>query len=442
MLTNFVSFAQHTYLLEYKASFTTSSLQPAWGNSIFYMDGGTERLIYNVTSNTNSASVDTFYLFSTTSPITQLKARTVSVSGTLTSCISGASDSALQSFNGCTMDSSFITEAVSGNRCVSGSVTKFNLIKIDDFQTVNNFSATNNEIKSCEPRVLQMPTNCRYALEYKIPSNASWVELLTYGNNPSSVSVNQSDFIGLNTGQNVQLRIRYSDTFGETNSNVYSNILTYNIVGCSPEFHSINKTDTTCNYTTDGSFKLNVKRNLNSGEELVITLYDATNNALVGQEFTTSLINNGGGNYGYLWTGNLDGGTYSVKFQSHNGSGGINPNDSSWSSLNSVGTFEVKKAESVSFSVTNKSDENCFNEKDGYIEVSATREGSRTLLYQLSNNGIVQIFNGINWGNYTGSDPENETFYPFTNNDETIISKLGKGVYRIKVRDSEKCYMK
>ncbi len=216
----------------------------------------------------------------------------------------------------------------------------------------------------------------------------------------------------------------------------------FNIFNPSPEFDSIDKEDTRCNYTVDGSFILNVKRDLTTGEELVITLYDNNNDALVGQQFTTSLTNNGDGTFGYKWTGNLDGGSYKVKFQSHSGSGGINPTDGSWNLLNFSNPFVIVKPAKVIFTIDNKSEENCFNEKDGYIEVSATREGSRTLLYQLSNNGIVQIFNGTNWVNYTGSDPENATYYPFTNDDKTVISKLGKGVYRVKVRDAQKCYMK
>ncbi|CAL2075159.1 Gliding motility-associated C-terminal domain-containing protein [Tenacibaculum sp. 190524A05c] len=254
----------------------------------------------------------------------------------------------------------------------------------------------------------------------------------------------QSITISLNSFQ-VNLR----DNIGKTiffrfkmNNGIQSSFKGYKIVSCSPDFHSINKTDTTCNYTTDGGFKLNVKRNLNSGEELVITLYDANNNALVGQEFTTSLLNNGGGNYGYLWTGNLDGGNYSVKYQSHNGSGGINPNDSSWNSLNSVGTFEVKKPQSVNFSITNSSDENCFEINDGYIDISASREPGRGLFFQLTKDGTVQIFNGTNWVNYTGANPNDNGFNSFTSTTTTRINKLGKGTYRVKVRDAQKCYMR
>ncbi|CAL2075153.1 hypothetical protein [Tenacibaculum sp. 190524A05c] len=223
---------------------------------------------------------------------------------------------------------------------------------------------------------------------------------------------------------------------------VESQVFLFDIFNPSPEFDSIDKEDTRCNYTVDGSFTLNVKRDLNTGEELVITLYDNNNDALVGQQFTTSLTNNGDGTFGYKWTGSLDGGNYKVKFQSHGGTGGINPNDNSWNLLNFSNPFEVRKPARVMFIIDGKSDENCFNVNDGYVEVSASRDGTRGLFYQLSDNGVIQVFNGTNWVNYTGSDPENETFYSFTNGDKTIISKLGKGIYRIKVRDSQKCYMR
>ena len=225
-------------------------------------------------------------------------------------------------------------------------------------------------------------------------------------------------------------------------TSVSSEIISLDIFNPSPEFHSINKKNTTCNYSIDGGFTLNVKRDLNTGEELVITLYDNNNNALVGQQFTTSLTNNGDGTFGYKWTGNLDGGTYKVKFQSHGGTGGINPNDNSWNLLNFSSPFEIQKPQPVSFSITGTSDQTCFNENDGYIDVSATREAGRGLFFQLTKNGNIQVFNGAIWINYTGSDPKNETFYSFSSTTTTRINKLGKGDYRIKVRDSQMCYMR
>ena len=440
------SFSQHTYLLEYKASFSTSSIQPAWGVRISYIEDGVAKSIYNVTTtppNTNSGSVDTFYVFSTSKEITALGASCLSVSGTLTSCTAGNHTSDIQTVNNsCTSDSSFIMEAVNKNRCVSGSVSKFNLIKIENFKTINNYSSTNNELKSCNSKSLIISTNCMYSLEYKIPSNSNWEELLTYGSNPSTVNISQSNFPGLKVGENVQLRVRYTSLKGETNTNAYSDILTYKIVGCSPQLQvPVVTQKTSCNYKADGGFTLNFNRNLNS-EELVMTLYDGTDDSLIyDQEFTSTLTNNSGV-YSYIWNKPLDAGSYRVKYQTHTGTGGIDEADDTWKTLEFSDSFTITPATPVDFQVTGSADQNCFEVNDGYIDISAKGESGRTFLYQLRKNNVIQIFNGTNWVNYTGSSADNETWFPFTNAQTTRISNLNKGAYSVKVRDSQKCLAK
>ncbi|MCH2035212.1 MAG: hypothetical protein MK202_17020 [Tenacibaculum sp.] len=226
-------------------------------------------------------------------------------------------------------------------------------------------------------------------------------------------------------------------------------IFTFNIISNSPEFKSVTTKSISCNGYEDGSLELKVGRDLEPNEKLAVTLFkeDITSGDFTiiptgGQKLNiTSLVNNGDGTYSYNWPEELPAGNYRMKYQTVNIATNVSPG--SFDLLVFVGDIiTIDSVDPVNFAIDTISDENCFNEKDGYIEVSAFREGSRTLLYQLSNNGIVQIFNGTNWVNYTGSDPENETYYPFTNDDKTIINKLGKGIYRVKVRDAQKCYMK
>ncbi|MCH2035213.1 MAG: hypothetical protein MK202_17025 [Tenacibaculum sp.] len=228
-----------------------------------------------------------------------------------------------------------------------------------------------------------------------------------------------------------------------------SEIISLDIFDASPELRGIVPKGITCNGDEDGSLELKLSRDLNSDEKLAVTLFkeDITSGDFTiiptgGQKLNiTSLVNNGDGTYSYNWPEELPAGNYRMKYQTVNIATNVSPG--SFDLLVFVGDIiTIDSVDPVNFTIDTISDENCFNEKDGYIEVSATREGSRTLLYQLSNNGIVQMFNGTNWVNYTGSDSENETYYTFTNNDRTIISKLGKGVYRVKVRDAQKCYMK
>ena len=202
---------------------------------------------------------------------------------------------------------------------------------------------------------------------------------------------------------------------------------TYVFIDNSPQLQEPIKTQkTSCNYKNDGMFTMNFDRGLNLGEELVVTLYDGNNDAiLIGQNSTSNLVNNGVG-YSFSWPSTLDSGSYRVKFQSHNGSGGIPETDSSWNSLEFSDVFVVGQAVPVNFSITSSATESCFDSNDGYIELQGSRESDRSLFYQYSTNG------GISYTNWL----------PFLNTNTTRISGLGKGNYRIKVRDSQNCMAK
>ncbi|CAL2094945.1 conserved exported hypothetical protein [Tenacibaculum sp. 190524A05c] len=224
---------------------------------------------------------------------------------------------------------------------------------------------------------------------------------------------------------------------------VSTQIFNFNIIDASPQLDNITQSPTTCNTSNDGGFRITLKRDLDPGETLVMTLYDGTDDSILfNQEFTTSLIDNGNGTFSYDWQQDLDPISYRLKYQTHNGSGNIPDTDPSWDSLEFSPIFTVDKPEKVIFTVTNSSDEKCFIANDGYIDVSATREPGRNLFFQLTKDGTVQVFNGSNWVNYTGTNPNDSGFNAFTNATTTRINNLGEGTYRIKVRDSEKCYMK
>ena len=224
----------------------------------------------------------------------------------------------------------------------------------------------------------------------------------------------------LNTGKTIFFRYVLK-------GNAYSPFKGFTIVNCSPQLQEPIKTQkTTCNYKNDGMFTMNLDRDLNLGEELVVTLYDGNNDAiLIGQNSTSNLVNNGVG-YSFSWPSTLDSGSYRVKFQSHNGSGGIPDTDSSWNSLEFSDVFVVGQAVPVNFSITSSATESCFDSNDGYIELQGSRESDRSLFYQYSTNG------GISYTNWL----------PFLNTNTTRISGLGKGNYRIKVRDSQNCMAK
>ncbi|AZJ36016.1 hypothetical protein D6T69_10975 [Tenacibaculum singaporense] len=229
--------------------------------------------------------------------------------------------------------------------------------------------------------------------------------------------------------------------YTHTTPTVESSIIILDILRPSPTLDSVKTQSSSCNYKADGGFTLNFNRNLNS-EELVMTLYDGTDDSLIyDQEYTSTLTNNSGV-YSYTWNKPLDAGSYRVKYQTHTGTGGIDEADDTWKSLEFSDSFTITPARPVDFQVTGSADQNCFKVNDGYIDISATGESSRTFLYQLTKDGVIQFFNGTSWVDYTGSNVEDETWFPFTNAQTTRINKLNKGAYSVKVRDSKKCLAK
>lgn len=442
LLFSMVSFSQHTYLFKYKASFSSAVTSNAlyFENTITTNAG--ELFSVNLTR-PSVVNIDEFKIVTFTDEITTVTSKGRFSPGFVVGCNNVAYNTDSMSFDGCMLGAQLITATFSPMDCLNKSIEEFNLIKIEDFKTINNYGATGNELKSCEPQSLNISTYCsHYALEYKIPSNSEWEELLPYGNNPSIVEISQSDFTGLQLEENLQIRVRYMSLKGETNSNAYSGTLSYKVVGCSPQLlKPVVAQKTSCSYKNDGGFTLNFDRNLNS-EELVMTLYDGTDDSLIyDQEFTSTLTNNSGV-YSYIWNKPLDAGSYRVKYQTHTGTGGIDEADDTWKSLEFSDSFTIAPATPVDFQVTGSADQNCFKINDGYIDISATGEGNRIFLYQLTKDGVIQFFYGTSWVKYEGGDIDNETWFPFTNAQTTRINKLNKGTYSVKVRDSKKCLAK
>ncbi|CAL2094953.1 conserved hypothetical protein [Tenacibaculum sp. 190524A05c] len=322
--------------------------------------------------------------------------------------------------------------------CCSGESGTFRIIPDSSFKIITPNPGSNNrrtEITlEATPGYYSSVYNWKY---FDIFSN-SWKLFPSRFLGQSSITFDASDLFGANAGNYIDRSIQYKIEMcnGWSPTTPYTYVFEFP----SPELSGISTKPTTCNYDSDGEFTLNVQRNLLSGEELVVTLYN-TSNILIGQQFTTSLINNGNGTYGFKWPVRLDAGNYRIKYQTHGGRNGINANDPSWNSLVFT-NFTINEPAKVIFSVVRNSDENCFAADDGYIDISASRENGRSLFYQLTKDGVIQRFNGASWVNYNGSNPIVETYYSFDNATTTRISKLGEGIYRVKVRDSQECYMR
>ncbi|CAL2075170.1 hypothetical protein [Tenacibaculum sp. 190524A05c] len=286
-----------------------------------------------------------------------------------------------------------------------------------------------------------------YHWQFKLGAGG-WNDFPTEFNNRVTTTFNFEELLtksGINLATISANTVQFRTGF----NNQFTNIVTYSIISCSPEFKGIVTKSPTCNNFEDGSLELKLGRDIETNEKLAVTLFreDITSGDFTiipsnGQKFNiTSLVGNTDGTFSYFWPAELPAGKYKLKYQTVNSATTVSP--SSFDSLNFTGApFIINSIAPVNFSITNSSNEKCFTVKDGYIDVSATREPGRNLFFQLTKDGTVQVFNGTNWVNYTGTNPNDSGYNPFTNETTTRINKLSKGDYRIKVRDSEKCYMK
>lgn len=437
----FSAYCQHVYLYEYRASFSSSATgTPLYFESTISTNAG-QLSSFNQTR-PNSININEFKMVEFAQEVTSVTSFARYSPGFIGGCNNITSNTNTLSFTGCMQGTQLLTGTFNSFQCLNESYTSFKLIKMESLFTLNTAGATSNELKECAPRDIKVSSGCqfKFALEYKLLGSSTWQEVIPYGTNTMTVSIATSDFPGLNTGDNFRLRARYLPTYGTTAANAYSDEIILKSASCSPVFDNVDPSPTTCNYSSDGGFKISVKRDLDTNEKIIFTLYDGVNDAILfNQESTTSLVNNGDGTFGYNWLEDLDAASYRVKYQTLNGTGNIPDNDPSWDTVEFSPVFTIPKPAKVIFSITNSSDENCFEENDGYIDISASRESGRGLFFQLTKDGNIQVFNGTNWVNYTGGDPNNETYYAFNNSTTTRINKLGRGTYRVKVRDSEKC---
>ncbi|REH44489.1 hypothetical protein C7448_11121 [Tenacibaculum gallaicum] len=275
-------------------------------------------------------------------------------------------------------------------------------------------------------------------------STTGWKEIPSYKNRyPLNVSLLdvfgnswRSKFNG-----NLQLRFKFTAPF--TNEVVYSiQKYTITLTECSPDFESYyNLSNTSCSYKSDGKIGVKLSNNINSTEQLVATLFkkDSNGDILINQYSTKQLDstdptvlvfeNLGGVFFGFNWPVYIDAGTYYFRYQVL--SKATTPSkpkatDPFWYTLVKTPNFTIQKATNVTFEAVRFSDENCFKSGDGKIRIynvsGGTGEGYE---YELNES--------YNWIPF---NPSNK------NVKEVVIGGLGKGTYKIKIRDSKKCMAK
>ncbi|MEQ3500069.1 hypothetical protein ABMY20_09955 [Tenacibaculum sp. SSH1-16] len=237
-------------------------------------------------------------------------------------------------------------------------------------------------------------------------------------------------YANLFVGRSIKFRIRMSN--GWTSDKIFSFVF----IPSSPKLKKVVEDNATCNYSKDGTFRLELNRDLAEDEYLVVSLFfkDETNLdegfSLYKQQDTSTLVKIDN-NYTYTWDYSQDplpSQTYKIKYQTYKGAEGI-PDESSWASLKFSNEFTIQKATNVDFTAKRVNDESCFEAGDGKIQVEVTSgETGRLYFYILYKiEGTTEIVER-GWTSFSGTT--------------TIISGLGKGKYKIKVKDSEGCLAK
>ena len=272
-------------------------------------------------------------------------------------------------------------------------------------------------------------------LVWEYYSNSGWKEIPNHKNRyPLNVSLLdvfgtswQSQFSG-----NLQLRFKFTAPF--TNDVIYSlNNYTISLTTCSPEFSAINPIKTKCNYSDDGSFKLKLKRTLDTNENLVMTLYYEYDTgydlAANPQESTFNLFNESDGTYSYTWVGHLPAGNYKLKYQTKLGNSGIVSSDPTWATL-SEHLFTIGKAKKVAYSAEKINDESCYAVKDGKIRLyNVSSEGNRTfsyIVYEVQGTNTLTVLK--NWTSFSGNN--------------VVVDQLKRTKLRVKLKDDQGCFAK
>ncbi|MHA7830023.1 MAG: T9SS type A sorting domain-containing protein [Flagellimonas sp.] len=253
--------------------------------------------------------------------------------------------------------------------------------------------------------------NSHYALEYQVwdVNNLvqDWEEAVTYGYH-GVPSLGIEDLPGAEPGYSIRIRLRYVENESNDN-NDYSDILTFVFDSCSPQLLNLTPYKTTCPGEDDGSFTMTLDRDLEDGEELVVSVYDADfpDEGILEQDATTVLIDNQDDTYSYTFPKILIERNYLVKYQTH--PDGENKEDLSWNSLEFTDEFFVQDPDPVIFSLQKLNDVYCHGGSDGLIEIMASG-GSEEGKYQFKvndegdwtdfDNADIHILIGLSEDNY------------------------------------------
>nr|WP_321413059.1 T9SS type A sorting domain-containing protein [uncultured Allomuricauda sp.] len=243
-----------------------------------------------------------------------------------------------------------------------------------------------------------------YLWQYQTSDNLNWRELPNKYQGENYISVSIEDLTDYNVKDTVFFRINSCNEYP-------SNIIHYSFIYCSPQLiPPIVSHKTSCEGAEDGSFTMTLDRDLEDGEELVVSVYNANNEGeILVQADTTVLIDNGDDTYTYTFPKILIEGNYLIKYQTH--PKGEDIEEVSWNSLEFSDEFLVQDPDPVTFSLHPLNNVYCYGGNDGGFKITASggfpegkyqyriNEGDWT---DFSNPNLdTQIVNNLVEGNYT-----------------------------------------
>ena len=234
-----------------------------------------------------------------------------------------------------------------------------------------------------------------------------------------STSVNINEIPGITNGDILRLRLDYGD-------GVFSNIVTYTIIDCSPNIVNIDTQSTSCVYNDDGGFTVTFDRSLMPNESLanlnvttpgpngVFNDPDDPNDddILLAPPVNGPVVYDGN-TLQYTWPNPLEIGVYRLRYQAGiTGSGSL-------SSVVASGDIVITSPPPLEYGV-GFSDIQCFDANDGEI----------TITINPSNNGSI--------GTPSYHYELNGVTTNFIGNSVTIMG-LGTGPHVLKIFDSNDC---
>ena len=284
----------------------------------------------------------------------------------------------------------------------------------------------NNELTLTDVFNLSFKSGNAISPKYSIDTGQTWQ---SFSIQPGGITL---EYLGLSSSDFINKNIffkGYNCLSGE------SDFIIINFINSSPQLdtESISEIATSCSYKADGDFSFAVKRNLNTGERLVVSLFfEDPLNTLVGysqfsQQDTFDLTDNSNGTYTFNWDNikkPLDKGQYFVVYQSLDlPDPNAVPGSLKWSTTEN---FEVNigNPPPLIFTAT-PTDVNCNGGNDGSIQLSA-QGGVGNYEYFLGDATIGTPFSITGKGTNTN---------PIIHN----ITNLPAGTKTIKVQDGNGC---